>query len=61
MSVRLPSAASYASQVEKEQKWLPILAKKLSLPIPVPIAKGNPNVERVSPSCYSGRKGLNGD
>ena len=27
MSVRLPSAAVYAPQVEKEQKWLPILAK----------------------------------
>ncbi|WP_256519734.1 aminoglycoside phosphotransferase family protein [Domibacillus sp. A3M-37] len=45
MSVRLPSAAGYAPQVEKEQKWLPILARKLSLPIPVPIAKGNPNEE----------------
>lgn len=45
MSVRLPSAAGYAPQVEKEQKWLPILGEKLSLPIPVPIAKGNPNEE----------------
>jgi aminoglycoside phosphotransferase (APT) family kinase protein len=45
MSVRLPSAAGYAPQVEKEQKWLPILAKKLSLPVSIPIAKGNPNEE----------------
>ncbi|MBM7694862.1 aminoglycoside phosphotransferase (APT) family kinase protein [Peribacillus deserti] len=45
MSVRLPSSAGYAPQVEKEQKWLPILAEKLSLPIPIPIAKGNANEE----------------
>jgi aminoglycoside phosphotransferase (APT) family kinase protein len=45
MSVRLPSAAGYAPQVEKEQKWLPILAEKLSLPVSMPIAKGNPNEE----------------
>ncbi|WP_053368801.1 aminoglycoside phosphotransferase family protein [Bacillus sp. FJAT-27245] len=43
MSVRLPSAPGYVPQVEKEQKWLPILAKKLSLPIPVPVAKGAAN------------------
>lgn len=33
MSVRLPSDAAYAPQVEKENKWLPILSKELSLPI----------------------------
>ncbi|CAN7457060.1 aminoglycoside phosphotransferase family protein [Mesorhizobium amorphae] len=42
MSVRLPSAASYAAQVEKEQRWLPRLAPHLPLPIPVPLAKGAP-------------------
>ncbi|ANT50845.1 aminoglycoside phosphotransferase family protein [Mesorhizobium amorphae] len=42
MSVRLPSAASYAAQVEKEQRWLPRLAPHLPLPIPVPRAKGVP-------------------
>jgi aminoglycoside phosphotransferase (APT) family kinase protein len=40
MSVRLPSAAPYASQVEKEYRWLPALAPHLPLPIPVPLAKG---------------------
>ncbi|MEK4760346.1 aminoglycoside phosphotransferase family protein [Viridibacillus sp. FSL E2-0187] len=45
MSVRLPSAASYVPQVEKEQKWLPILSKDLSLPISTPLAKGNPSEE----------------
>lgn len=42
MSVRLPSAAAYVAQVEKEHKWLPVLAPHLPLPIPVPIAKGVP-------------------
>ncbi len=42
MTVRLPSAASYAPQVEKEQRWLPKLAPHLPLPIPVPLAKGVP-------------------
>lgn len=42
MTVRLPSAASYALQVEKEQAFLPTLAPHLPLPIPVPLAKGVP-------------------
>ncbi len=42
MSVRLPSAACYAGQVEKEHRWLPRLAPLLPLPIPVPLAMGVP-------------------
>ena len=42
MSVRLPSAARYAAQVEKEHRWLPRLAPLLPLPIPVPLTKGLP-------------------
>lgn len=42
MTVRLPSAAAYAPQVEKEHRWLPKLAPLLPLPIPVPLAKGYP-------------------
>jgi aminoglycoside phosphotransferase (APT) family kinase protein len=42
MSLRLPSAAPYALQVEKEHRWLPELAPHLPLPIPVPLAKGAP-------------------
>ena len=42
MSVRLPSAAGYVPQVEKEHRWLPVLAPELPLPIPVPLAKGAP-------------------
>lgn len=42
MSVRLPSAAAYAAQVEKEHRWLPELSGYLPLPIPTPLAKGAP-------------------
>jgi aminoglycoside phosphotransferase (APT) family kinase protein len=45
MSVRLPSAAAYAAQVEKEQRWLPKLAPHLPLPIPAPLAMGRPSEE----------------
>jgi aminoglycoside phosphotransferase (APT) family kinase protein len=42
LTVRLPSAEWYALQVEKEQRWLPVLAPRLPLPIPVPVAHGAP-------------------
>lgn len=43
MVVRLPSAAAYSQQVEKEQRWLPRLAPQLPLPVPVPLAMGAPD------------------
>lgn len=42
MTVRLPSAEAYSLQVEKEHRWLPRLAPLLPLPIPVPLAMGEP-------------------
>jgi aminoglycoside phosphotransferase (APT) family kinase protein len=42
MLVRLPSAANYASQVEKEHRWLPMLAPLLPIRIPEPLAHGDP-------------------
>jgi len=42
MSVRLPSAQAYVEGVDKEHRWLAILARQLPLPIPVPLAKGAP-------------------
>jgi aminoglycoside phosphotransferase (APT) family kinase protein len=44
MSVRLPSAQGYAAAVEKEQRWLPVLAPQLPLPVPAPLAKGQPSL-----------------
>jgi aminoglycoside phosphotransferase (APT) family kinase protein len=43
LSVRLPSGAWYAKQVDKEQRWLPVLAPQLPLPIPTPVARGEPD------------------
>jgi aminoglycoside phosphotransferase (APT) family kinase protein len=43
LTVRLPSGDWYALQVEKEQRWLPVLAPQLPLPIPTPVAKGTPD------------------
>jgi aminoglycoside phosphotransferase (APT) family kinase protein len=42
LSVRLPSAIEYAPAVEKEQRWLPVLAPHLPLPIPAPMGCGRP-------------------
>ncbi|HAT4486898.1 TPA: aminoglycoside phosphotransferase family protein [Legionella pneumophila] len=40
MLIRMPSAAEYEGQAEKEQMWLPKLAPHLPLSIPTPIALG---------------------
>lgn len=42
LTVRLPSAAGYRAQVDKEHCWLPVLASQLPLPIPMPRARGVP-------------------
>jgi aminoglycoside phosphotransferase (APT) family kinase protein len=42
MIVRLPRAAAYAAQVEKEHRWLPKLAPRLPIQIPTPLAIGKP-------------------
>ncbi|WFU46315.1 aminoglycoside phosphotransferase family protein [Sinorhizobium terangae] len=58
MTVRLPSAAPYALQVEKEQRWLPVLAPRLPLSIPVPLAQGRPGEGYPWPwSVYKWREG----
>ncbi|WP_448950840.1 aminoglycoside phosphotransferase family protein [Labrys neptuniae] len=41
--VRLPTAASYVPQVEKEWRCLPALAPHLPLPIPAPLVLGRPD------------------
>ena len=42
MSIRLPSAEHYVEAVEKEHRWLPILAGQLPLPVPQPLGLGVP-------------------
>ncbi len=52
--VRMPSAVHYVAQVEKEQRWLPILSRSISLSIPMPVAKGMPCAEFPHPwSIYN--------
>jgi aminoglycoside phosphotransferase (APT) family kinase protein len=48
-SLRLPSGEWYAKQVEKEQRWLPVLAPRLPLHIPTPVARGAPDAEYPYP------------
>ena len=42
LAVRLPSAAGYAASVEKEQRWLPVIARGVTLPVPEPVGHGEP-------------------
>lgn len=42
MTVRLPTAREYSLAVAKEQRWLPIIAERVPLPVPVPLAQGEP-------------------
>jgi aminoglycoside phosphotransferase (APT) family kinase protein len=42
LSLRFPSADAYVAQVDKEHRWLPILARHLPLAIPEPVAIGRP-------------------
>ncbi len=42
MSVRMPTAERYARHVDIEYEWLRRLAPHLPLPIPEPLAKGQP-------------------
>lgn len=59
MVVRLPSASEYAAAVQKEQRWLPALAPRLPLPIPVPLARGEPTGEYPHPwSVYEWIEGV---
>ncbi len=59
MSVRLPSGSWYAEQVDKEQRWLPVLAPQLPLPIPTPVARGAP--DRGFPYSWSVYRWLEGE
>jgi len=49
MSVRLPTADRYVAQVDKEHRWLPLLARHLPLPIPEPVALGRPSARFPRP------------
>lgn len=59
MTVRLPSADRYSAQVDKEHRSLPVLAGQLSLRIPTPLAKGEPDLSFPRPwSVYGWLPGI---
>ncbi len=60
LAVRLPRLARAESQVHKEQKWLPVLAANVTLPIPVPVGCGVPGDDFGMPwSIYRWLDGAN--
>ena len=59
LSVRLPNGDSYILQVEKEHRWLPILARQLPLAIPEPVAIGAAAEEFPRP--WSIRRWIDGE
>lgn len=43
LAVRLPRRASAAPLIESEQRWLPEIAGRVSVPVPAPIVSGRPS------------------
>jgi aminoglycoside phosphotransferase (APT) family kinase protein len=42
LCARLPRVETWAEDLDKEWRWLPELAPRLSLPVPEPVARGHP-------------------
>lgn len=59
LTVRLPTAEGYTPAVEKEHRWLGVLAPRLPVPIPVPVAIGSPG--EGYPYPWSVRRWLEGE
>ncbi|WP_328929537.1 phosphotransferase [Streptomyces sp. NBC_00190] len=49
MAVRLPRTQRAPSLLLKERRWLPVLAPRLSLPVPVPVRAGEPCARFTKP------------
>jgi aminoglycoside phosphotransferase (APT) family kinase protein len=59
LTVRLPTHASYVAAIDKEDRWLPVLAPRLPVPIPTPLATGVPGAGY--PFRWSVRRWLPGE
>jgi aminoglycoside phosphotransferase (APT) family kinase protein len=57
--VRLPRRAARTTTIEFEQRWLPLLAPRLPLPIPAPLGLGRPSADYPGP--WSVQRWLPGD
>ncbi|MFI0979691.1 aminoglycoside phosphotransferase family protein [Streptomyces sp. NPDC021093] len=60
MSVRLPRGDWAAGQAAKEHRWLPLLAPRLPLAVPVPLGLGEPSPEQGYPWQWSVTRWLDG-
>jgi aminoglycoside phosphotransferase (APT) family kinase protein len=58
LTVRLPSADAYVPGVEKENRWLPVLAPQLPVPVPEVVAQGAPSPDFPRP--WSVRRWIEG-
>lgn len=59
MTLRLPTAADYAPAIDKEHRWLPVLAPRLPVQVPECLAKGEP--AEGYPYHWSVRRWITGD
>lgn len=58
LTVRLPSGEGYVAAVAKEDRWLPLLAAHLPVPVPEPVATGRPGP--AYPHPWSVRRWIEG-
>ncbi|WP_406210908.1 aminoglycoside phosphotransferase family protein [Kitasatospora sp. NBC_01560] len=49
LAVRLPRTTRAPALLEKERQWLPVLAPRLPLPVPVPVRAGRPSAHFPRP------------
>jgi len=54
LAIRMPSAEGYAASVAKEQRWLPLIARHVTLPVPEPVAAGAPDDRYPYPWSING-------
>jgi aminoglycoside phosphotransferase (APT) family kinase protein len=59
LTARLPTHSSYAPAIDKEDRWLPVLAPQLPVAIPVPVATGAPG--QGYPYRWSVRRWMDGE
>lgn len=59
LTVRLPTRGYYVAAIEKEERWLPVLAPHLPVPIPEPMFTGRPGAGYAFP--WSVRRWLPGE